>query len=356
MTAQGLVAGFTQVSYVVRDLDATARWFERALGVEFFGVREYKLGGSDYRMTAGGKPVSADVGIKLALARAGGRGELEVELIQPDGADSVFSKFVERTGGGLHHIAFEVDNFDAAAEPLESDGIMARAVTNGGNKIAYFDCRAAGASIIEVAQYDDATRRDFQQLKSPPEKSTGTEAGVTDSVAIDPKLPRLVQASYVVGDLDAVTGWFKRVAGIEHFGVTKATAGRDYQVLLRDQLVSPPFSLRTAMGRMGPRGEQEIEIIQPVEGPSFYRDFVDETGGGGLNHVSFLVPEFEPAAERMRASGATPLLEFRGHGIRACYFDCRAAGASIVEIGYFDEKATAALERVKTPRESRKEK
>jgi catechol 2,3-dioxygenase-like lactoylglutathione lyase family enzyme len=361
MSSPGFAKGFTQVSYVVRDLDAAARWFERALGVEFFGVREYKLGGSDYRMTAGGKPVSREVGIKLALARAGGRGELEIELIQPDGGDSIFSKFVERTGGGLHHVAFEVDNFDAAAAPLESDGIIARAVSNGGNKIAYFDCRAAGASIIEVAQYDDATRRDFQQLKSPVKKRTGTEAGATVSVAgttdpavaIDPNLPRLVQASYVVGDLDAVTAWFKRVAGVEHFGVTKATAGRDYQVFFREQPVSVPFSLRTAMGRLGPRGEQEIEIIQPVEGPSFYRDFVEETGGGGLNHVSFMVNEFEPAAERMRASGATPLLDFRGHGIRACYFDCRAAGASIIEIAYFDEKATAGLERIKSPRKEK---
>jgi len=346
MAAQTLASNFTQVSYVVRDIDATARWFELALGVEFHGTRQYKLGGPEYPITAGGKPVAAEVGIKLALARAGGRGELEIELIQPDGGDSVFSKFVERTGGGLHHAAFEVDDFDAAARPLERDGKIPRAAANGGNKIAYFDCRGAGASIIEVAQYDPATRSDLQRLKLPP------GADPASAPPPDPQAPRLVQISYTVRDLDAVTGWFKRALGVEHFGVTRATAGRDYQVLIKDQPVSTPFSLRTAMGRLGPRGEQEIEIIQPVDGPSPYRDFLD-VQGEGLNHVSFLVPEFEPAAERMRASGAKPLIEFRGHGIRACYFDCRTAGASIVEIGYFDEKATAALERVKTPRDQR---
>ena len=346
MAAQGLATGFTQVSYVVRDLDATAQWFGRALGVEFFGVRDYKLGGSDYRLTAGGKPITAEVGIKLALARAGGRGELEIELIQPDGGDSVFSKFVERTGGGLHHVAFEVRDFDAAVQPLEREGMMPRAVTSGGNKIAYFDCRGAGASVIEVAQYDDATRLDYRRLKSPP----GADPARTP--VADPNAPRLVQISYTVRDLDTIMDWWKRVLGVEHFGVTRATAGRDYEVLIRGQPSSTPFSLRTAMGRLGPRGEQEIEIIQPVEGPSPYREFLQECGEG-LNHVSFLVPDFEPAAERMRASGAKPLIEFRGHGIRACYFDCRAAGASIVEIGYFDEKATASLERVKTPREKK---
>jgi catechol 2,3-dioxygenase-like lactoylglutathione lyase family enzyme len=348
MAAQSLSSGFTQVSYVVRDIDATAKWFQQALGVEFFGTTDYKL-------MAGDKPVAAEVGIKLALARAGSRGELEIELIQPGGGDSMFSKFVERTGGGLHHIAFEVDDFDTAAQPLQREGIMPRAVVSGGNKIAYFDCRGAGASIIEVAQYDEPTRLDHHQLKSPPEKRTGPEAGAAGPGSrspADPNAPRLAQVSYTVRDLDAVTGWFKRALGVEHFGVTKATAGRDYEVLIRDQPVSTPFSLRTAMGRLGPRGEQEIEIIQPVEGPSPYRDFLD-LHGEGLNHVSFLVPDFEPAAERMRASGAKPLIEFRGHGIRACYFDCRAAGASIVELGYFDERATAALERVKTPRHQR---
>jgi hypothetical protein len=65
------------------------------------------------------------------------------------------------------------------------------------------------------------------------------------------------------------------------------------------------------------------------------------------------VPDYEPAAERLRATGVKPLIEFRGHGIRSCYFDCRAVGASVVEIAYFDEKATFSLERVKTPRDKR---
>ncbi len=344
--AQALASGFSKVSYVVRDIDATAQWFRRALGVEFFSVRTCKLGGPDYPLIVGDSPAAGEIGIKHALARAGERAELEIELIQPEGGDSVFSRFLERTGGGLHHVAFEVDDFDAAAQTLEREAVRARAVVSGGNKVAYCDCGAAGASIIEVAQYDRDTRLDRQRLKAP----SGANASLAP--AADTDAPRLVQISYTVCDLDAVTDWFRRVVGVGYFGVTKATAGRDYEVLVKDQPIAAPFSLKTAMGRVGPRGEQEIEIIQPVEGPSPYREFLQERGEG-LNHVSFLVSDFESAAARMRASGAKPLIEFRGHGIRACYFDCRAAGASIVEVGYFDEKAAAALERVKTPRDKR---
>ncbi len=339
--AQALASGFTRVSYVVRDLQASARWFEHALGVEFFAARSAQLGGPNGPPLPTGNPGGAEVGVRMALARAGGRGELEIELIQPDRGDSIFSRFVERTGGGLHHVGFVVEDFDAAAQQLEGEEVTACATVSGGSKVAYFDCNAAGASIIEIAQYDTDTRLALQRLKSPPAAHPAPAPGANR--------PRLVQISYVVRDLDAAANWFRRVVGVEYFGITRATAGRDYEVLVRDQPLAVTFSLRTAMGRLGPRGEQEIEIIQPVDGPSPYREFLQEHGEG-LNHVSFLVSDFEPAAERMRASGARPLIEFRGHGIRACYFDCRAAGASIVEIGYFDERATAALERVKTPR------
>jgi catechol 2,3-dioxygenase-like lactoylglutathione lyase family enzyme len=348
MAAQSLASGFTQVSYVVPDLAVTARWFKQALGVEFYGIRDIAMGGSGYQLTSGGKPITAEIKIKLALAQAGPRGELEIELIEPAGGDSIYSRFVERTGGGIHHVAFETVDFEGAAAPLLREGIVPRKTSGGGSEVAYFDCRPAGASIIEVAQFDRAAWLDNKRLKYPP--GTGTEL-IEAGVEADPNAPRFTQISYTVRDVDAATQWFRRALGVEHFGVTKAVAGRDYEVKVRDQPLATQFSMRTAMGRLGPRGEQEIEIIEPGPGASPYREFLDQRGAG-LNHIAFMAPDFEAAAERIRATGMQPLIEFRGHGIRACYFDCRAVGASIVEISHFDEKATAMLERVKTPRPS----
>ncbi len=349
MTAQSLASGFTQVSYVVPDIEVTSAWFKQALGVEFFVVRDITMGGTGYQLTAGGRPVAADLKIKLAIAKAGPRGELEIELIQPAGGNSLFSKFVQRTGGGIHHVAFETSDFDGATQSLQRAGIVPRATTSAGSKIAYFDCRAAAASIIEVAQWDRTTWLENQRFKYPPGTDVDTIAA---EMPADPHDPLFAQISYTVLDLDRVTQWFKDNVGVEYFGVTKAVAGRDYEVRVRDQPVTSPFSLRTAMGRLGPRGEQEIEIIEPGPEDSIYREFIRQRGEG-LNHVSFLMPDYEPAAERIRATGIKPLIEFRGHGIRSCYFDCRAVGASVVEIAYFDEKATFSLERVKTPREKR---
>ena len=41
-------------------------------------------------------------------------GESRIELLEPTGDDSPISKFLEKRGGGIHHIAVEVDDIEAA--------------------------------------------------------------------------------------------------------------------------------------------------------------------------------------------------------------------------------------------------
>src|SRR6266581_4279275 len=41
-------------------------------------------------------------------------GESRIELLEPTSEDSPISKFLEKRGGGIHHIAVEVDDIKAA--------------------------------------------------------------------------------------------------------------------------------------------------------------------------------------------------------------------------------------------------
>ena len=50
-------------------------------------------------------------------------GETRIELLEPTSEDSPISKFLEKRGGGIHHIAVEVDNIEAALAKLKSDGM-----------------------------------------------------------------------------------------------------------------------------------------------------------------------------------------------------------------------------------------
>src|SRR5688572_13650447 len=50
-------------------------------------------------------------------------GETRIELLEPTSEDSPISKFLEKRGGGIHHIAVEVEDIEASLEKLKSEGV-----------------------------------------------------------------------------------------------------------------------------------------------------------------------------------------------------------------------------------------
>lgn len=50
-------------------------------------------------------------------------GESRIELLEPTSDDSPISKFLEKRGGGIHHIAVEVDDIEASLAQLRSKGM-----------------------------------------------------------------------------------------------------------------------------------------------------------------------------------------------------------------------------------------
>ena len=51
-------------------------------------------------------------------------GESRIELLEPTSEDSPISKFLEKRGGGIHHIAVEVDDIRASLAELKEKGMM----------------------------------------------------------------------------------------------------------------------------------------------------------------------------------------------------------------------------------------
>lgn len=49
-------------------------------------------------------------------------GESRVELLEPTSDDSPISKFLDKRGGGIHHIAVEVDDIEASLARLKANG------------------------------------------------------------------------------------------------------------------------------------------------------------------------------------------------------------------------------------------
>jgi len=83
-------------------------------------------------------------------------GESRVELLEPTSPDSPVAKFLEKNGEGIHHLAYEVDDIEAAlAELKEKDVRLIDAQPrNGahGSLIAFLHPKATGGVLTELCQ------------------------------------------------------------------------------------------------------------------------------------------------------------------------------------------------------------
>src|SRR5688500_13970488 len=59
-------------------------------------------------------------GVKAALLEVG---EGHIELIEPLSPESGVAKFIERHGEGMHHVAYQTDDIDAALEKVRAAGL-----------------------------------------------------------------------------------------------------------------------------------------------------------------------------------------------------------------------------------------
>jgi methylmalonyl-CoA/ethylmalonyl-CoA epimerase len=107
----------SQIGIVVKNIEKTRANWAKLLGVQEPPITETEDLETTHT-TFRGKPSRARA--KLAFF------ELEnitLELIEPIGEPSTWQEFADRTGGGIHHVAFNVENLDGALENLGKAGI-----------------------------------------------------------------------------------------------------------------------------------------------------------------------------------------------------------------------------------------
>ncbi|NCP78666.1 MAG: methylmalonyl-CoA epimerase, partial [Desulfuromonadales bacterium] len=83
-------------------------------------------------------------------------GESRIELLEPTAPDSPVAKFLEKTGEGIHHLAYEVDDLEASLADLRQKGMRLIDETPRfgahGAKIAFLHPRASGGVLTELCQ------------------------------------------------------------------------------------------------------------------------------------------------------------------------------------------------------------
>jgi len=104
-------------------------------------------------MVCEGTETVAEQGVTTAFFPVG---ESEVELLEPTAADSPVAKFLEKKGEGIHHVAFQVENIEAALNELKEKGVRLIDETPrygaGGAKIAFIHPAATRGILVELCE------------------------------------------------------------------------------------------------------------------------------------------------------------------------------------------------------------
>lgn len=119
-----------------KDISEALKFWEEALGLE-------------NRHTE----VVEDQKVRVAMLPVG---ETRIELLEPTAEDSPITKFLEKRGGGIHHIAVEVEDIRASLEKLKSAGVRLideePRVGAEGCLVAFVHPKSANGVLLELTQ------------------------------------------------------------------------------------------------------------------------------------------------------------------------------------------------------------
>jgi methylmalonyl-CoA epimerase len=83
-------------------------------------------------------------------------GESRIELLEPTSDDSPISKFLEKRGGGIHHIAVEVEDIEASLTKLKDKGMRlideSPRIGAEGCLVAFVHPSSANGVLLELVQ------------------------------------------------------------------------------------------------------------------------------------------------------------------------------------------------------------
>lgn len=129
------------IGVAVRGIDAGRRFWEETLGLSFEGKETV----AEQKVTTAFFPV----------------GESEVELLEAVEPDSPVGRYLEKRGEGVHHIAFRVEDIDAALSELKTKGIRlideTPRIGAGGARIAFIHPKETQGVLVELCEREIKT-------------------------------------------------------------------------------------------------------------------------------------------------------------------------------------------------------
>lgn len=136
--------------------------------------------------------------------------------------------------------------------------------------------------------------------------------------ALPIRLGDVLQTAIVVRDLRKTMEAYWRLFGIGPWNIYEYAPPMLRDCTVRGTRVD--YSMRLALAKAGPT---QLELIQPLEGPSIYWEFLEQKGEG-LHHVQSNVENLEAVLAACREAGIAVLMSGRFGEGEFYYLDTEA--------------------------------
>jgi len=91
--------------------------------------------------------------VKVAMFEIG---EVHIELLEPTSPDSPIAKFIEKKGGGIHHIAYHCSDIESTIEDFKGKGVRMidekPRIGAGDKKIAFLHPKSTIRVLTEICE------------------------------------------------------------------------------------------------------------------------------------------------------------------------------------------------------------
>jgi methylmalonyl-CoA epimerase len=136
-----------QIGIVVANRDRTTHLLTSLFGMGPFRFVEWPdRDESEYHY----RGVPEQIRVKQAFVQLG---DVEVELIEPIDGNSGYQDFLDKTGGGIHHVLFEVSDIDPVLQELAKAGVTVLQSGSGirpGTRWALLDTQELLGFLVEL--------------------------------------------------------------------------------------------------------------------------------------------------------------------------------------------------------------
>jgi methylmalonyl-CoA epimerase len=145
MVTHGLTRGVKRIDHVaivVRDLEASLRFYRDMLGVAPSRVVDFPR-----------------EGVKIAFLPLGGPQGSEIELLEPTDPTGGVARFLEKRGEGLHHLCLEVEDIETALAELTAAGaavLDASPRPTAEGRGVFLHPKGTGGVLLELVQRAEA--------------------------------------------------------------------------------------------------------------------------------------------------------------------------------------------------------